>query len=66
MQRPPNENKIKAMIETFFTTGEHKPVSCSSDMTADAPEGKELSGGQGSCYVYTPLLVFSLLAWQAR
>lgn len=45
MQWPPNENKIKAMIETFFTAGLQRPISCSSDTTTDASEGKELAEG---------------------
>lgn len=62
MQWPLNENKIKAMIETFFTAGLQRPISCSSDTTTDASEGKELSEG----HVCTSLYTFYLLAWKVR
>lgn len=53
MQWPLNENKIKAMIERFFTAGLQRPISCSSDTTTDASEGKELSEGHVCTSLYT-------------
>lgn len=35
-------------------------------MNTGAAEGQELSGGQRSSNVYTPLFMFYLLAWQER
>lgn len=56
---PPNENKIKFIIEIFFTAEQHETIVCSSDTTTGASEGEKLSEGQSSFYLFMYYLLAS-------